>query len=360
MIKLAKDVWTKLVLTHRLTSIVLPAAGREMARWESAARGIPNPELRQQALASLGKKRFHSEGGAIYAVAAPAWAGELVPLVVAYQTISDYLDNLCDRSVSQSENDFRQLHRSMIDALSPGSTWDGGSTYYLRHPNRDDGGYLAALVRECRERVAKLPGLAAAHPQIMPLVELYCDLQVYKHIEQNRREARLVEWFGRHHQRVPGLSCWEFAAATGSTLGVFALLMAATDPAFRPEEAEQIIESYFPWICGLHILLDYLIDQAEDRAGGDLNFVSFYRNPDEVCRRLVLFATEARRRASRLPFPEFHSMVVEGLMGVYFADEKVVEQRLEELARQVMRAVGPGSWIAYWGWRGWKLGPGRT
>lgn len=361
MITFAKDIWTKLVLTRRLTSTVLPAAGREMARWESAAERIPNPELRRQALDSLGQKRFHCEGGAVYAVASPSWADELVPLVVAYQTISDYLDNLCDRSVSRSEEDFRQLHRSMVDALSPDSVWDGdGAAYYCRHPNRDDGGYLASLVRECRRRAARLPGYASAHPSILSLVELYCDLQVYKHIDRTRREERLLEWFELHRERVPGLSCWEFAAAAGSTLAVFALLLAATNPVFGAREVEEIVDSYFPWICGLHILLDYLIDQAEDRAGGDLNFVSYYRDPEELRHRMVLFASEARRRARKLPFPEFHSLVVEGLMGVYFADHKVVEQRLEGLAREIMRSVGPGSWIAYWGWRGWKLRPGRT
>lgn len=45
---------------------------------------------------------------------------DLVPLIVAFQTISDYLDNLCDRSDSLHCDDFRQLHLAMADALSPG------------------------------------------------------------------------------------------------------------------------------------------------------------------------------------------------------------------------------------------------
>lgn len=361
MIKFAKDIWTKLLLTRRLTSEVLPQASRELARWEALAGGIPNPELRRQALASLRKKRFHSEGGCIFAAAAPAWAGELVPLVAAYQTISDYLDNLCDRSVACSETDFRQLHRAMADALSPEPDRKGnGAEYYSFHPNRDDGSYLATLVEECRQRVARLPGYAAAYPEIRPLVELYCDLQVYKHLHPDERENRLLDWFGLHRGRVPGLSCWEFAAASGSTLAVFALLLGAVNPAFNPSEARAVVEAYFPWICGLHILLDYLIDQAEDRAGGDLNFVSYYPSDDEIRRRMIFFASASCQRARSLPFPEFHSMVVEGMLGVYFSDAKVVEQRLGGLARDIMSTVGPGSWIAYWGWRGWKLGPGRT
>jgi len=39
------------------------------------------------------------------------------------------------------------------------------------------------------------------------------------------------------------------------------------------DELTQVKNSYFPWVQGLHILLDYLIDQEEDRINGDLNFV---------------------------------------------------------------------------------------
>ena len=41
-----------------------------------------------------------------------------IKFIVAYQTISDYLDNLCDRSSSLDPQDFAALHESMGDALS--------------------------------------------------------------------------------------------------------------------------------------------------------------------------------------------------------------------------------------------------
>ena len=64
-------------------------------------RSIPNPELRKQALASIEHKTFHCEGGAIMALMANEHYQEAIRFIVAYQTISDYLDNLCDRSTSQ-------------------------------------------------------------------------------------------------------------------------------------------------------------------------------------------------------------------------------------------------------------------
>jgi tetraprenyl-beta-curcumene synthase len=50
--------------------------------------------------------------------------------VVALQTISDYLDNLCDRRGSPTGR-FRQLHLAMTDALDP-----AGETHDYYRPTR--------------------------------------------------------------------------------------------------------------------------------------------------------------------------------------------------------------------------------
>src|SRR5690606_22277894 len=104
----------------------------------------------------------------------------------------------------------------------------------------------------------------AVKPYVLDLVQLYCDLQVHKHIHPSLREQALLDWWQEHRHRCPDLAWQEFAAATGSTLGVFMLFMAASEPGLSEEEAAKIQAGYFPYICALHILLDYLIDQEED------------------------------------------------------------------------------------------------
>src|SRR5699024_9799328 len=79
---------------------IFPAVDRELACWTKRAREIPNEELRKQALASIESKRFHCQGGGVYALLANFHWQKAVRFIVAYQTISDYLDNLCDRSTS--------------------------------------------------------------------------------------------------------------------------------------------------------------------------------------------------------------------------------------------------------------------
>ncbi|MFP3361358.1 DUF2600 family protein, partial [Planococcus sp. SIMBA_143] len=79
---------------------VFPIVHQELNGWKKRAEEIPNQELRNQALASIEHKTFHCEGGAILSLLALDKKPETIRFIVAYQTISDYLDNLCDRSVS--------------------------------------------------------------------------------------------------------------------------------------------------------------------------------------------------------------------------------------------------------------------
>ena len=325
-------------LMYRMYRQVLPEVRRELDRLREMAERIPDPELRRQALASMSSKRFHCEGGAVYAaVGDGGFRRILVPLIVNFQTISDYLDNLCDRSTSMDAGDFRLLHQSMIDAVTPGAE---PKNYYALRREQDDGGYLHALVRRCQACIEQLPAYPQVRDAVRRLVGLYRDLQVYKHIAPRLREGQLKAWWQTH--RILGRELWwnEFAAATGSTLGVFALFAAACDPELDRAVTDRIVSAYFPYICCLHIMLDYLIDQAEDEAGGDLNFCSYYENGGQMTERLLWIAEQARRAAFTLPSSRFHRMVVEGLIALYLSDPKVRDRRVKDTARAMMQG-GP-------------------
>ncbi|MGB4190841.1 MAG: DUF2600 family protein, partial [Syntrophales bacterium] len=53
-------------LTHIAMTRVLPAVHRFLDGWKEKAKKIPDPELRRQALMSLGAKTIHGEGGGSY------------------------------------------------------------------------------------------------------------------------------------------------------------------------------------------------------------------------------------------------------------------------------------------------------
>ncbi len=306
---------------------MLPISSRELAGWHERAEAIPDPELRRQALASLRLKRFHADGGAVYATGAPPGPDRdrLVRLIVAFQTISDYLDNLCDRAGSLDPEEFRRLHGAMTDAVGP--------TAQGPYDGREDGGYLEALVATCRREIARLPGYPQVAPHVAELVGLYCDLQVHKHVRHEERAPRLREW-------APGgeLDWWEFSAATGSTLGIFALFMAALDPDLPPEAAGAVHEAYFPWVGALHILLDYLIDLEEDREGGDLNFVAQYPSPERAYARIEWLLGRSLEAVPTLPAARFHRLVVQGVVAMYLSDPKA--QRHRRFAAELSARAG--------------------
>lgn len=324
-------------LMHRVYRYVLPGVREELNRWRDAADRMPDPELRRQAIDSMTHKRFHCEGGAVYAAADLTSRHVLIPLIVAFQTISDYLDNLCDRSTSLDPEDFRLLHQSMLDAANPDAPL---ADYYAYRAEREDGGYLHSLVGTCQRCISMLPSYGHVKDDVLELVGLYGDLQVYKHIRRDLREHELLAWWERHRHRFAHLRWNEFAAATGSTLGVFYLFLAAADARLTPDRAATIRQSYFPHVCGLHILLDYLIDQDEDRLGGDLNFCHYYDNPETTVRQISAIAERARQDIVRLDHAKFHRMIIEGLLALYLSDPKVRKQRQ---VREISRALMKGS-----------------
>ncbi len=332
-------------LMYRVYKYILPEVRSQLARWREAAEQIPDRELQKQAVASMTSKQFHCEGGAVYAAMNLRQRHVLIPLIVAFQTISDYLDNLCDRSTSLDPRDFRQLHQSMLDAVNPSATL---RDYYSFHPEREDGGYLDQLVRTCQTCLCMLPAYETVQRHVIKLVSLYCDLQVYKHIRPDLREPSLLEWWEPYRGEYGDLQWNEFAAACGSTLGVFMLFLAATDKNTNEESAKRIFDSYFPYVCSLHILLDYLIDQEEDLQGGDLNFCSYYEHSEMMVERFEYVVRQARQEIRRLRHARFHRMIIEGLIGLYLSDPKVKHQRqVGYVTRRLMRR-SPLTRLFFW------------
>ena len=331
-------------MMRRVYRYVLPEVKGQLAQWREQAERMPDPELRKQALASMRDKEFHCIGGSIYAAAHVNARHVLIPLVVALQTISDYLDNLCDRSTSLDPQDFRMLHQAMLDAVDPASPVND---YYAFRQEKQDGGYLEKLVRTCQSCILMLPSYALVEAQVRELVSYYCDLQVYKHIRRDLREGELLNWWELHRERYPSLRWNEFAAATGSTLGMFMLFLAASDPSLEQAEVTAIREAYFPYICGLHILLDYLIDQEEDRQGGDLNFCNYY-SQGEALDRMSMIVDSARTKADGLAAPKFNRLVIEGLIALYLSDPKVKTQAdVVKIKRRLMRN-SPMTRLFFW------------
>lgn len=300
-------------------------AGRELSAWRQRASCIPDPEIRRQALGSIDHKAFHSAGASTFAAAVSI--SRLQPMVrftVAYQTLSDYLDNLSDRYRPTSASWRRRVHQAMVHALRPHaqdvSLGDFG-----------DGGYARGLVSACQESLARMRVRDDVLRDARRLAWHYAGMQTRKHAAAGTRRALMRRWAGRLGS---GLPWWEWGAAAGSTLGIFALVALGNRRGNQPAP-RATVEAYFPWIGAYHILLDYAIDRAEDARVQELNFAACYPTEAALCARLLGVAARSRMLAAGLWDPIFHRMIVAGLGAVYLTDPKA--KRLAGLLAQLQR-----------------------
>ncbi|HEY0615010.1 MAG TPA: DUF2600 family protein [Candidatus Elarobacter sp.] len=324
--------------TARFLTTVVPRAGRELAAIRARAERIPDPALREQALASIDGKAYHVQGGCILAT---FMRGEqmrrYVAIVAALETIYDYLDNLCDRLPGVTREAYATLHESLLDALDDRRA---PSDYYRDGPPGDDGGYLRSLVDAAREGLRALPNYAAVRDDLAGVARFYADLQVHKHGPAGERERACGAWYARNRERFPGLAWWEFAAACGSSLPVFALIELASRERLERGEIEATVAAYFPGVSAIHILLDYFIDQAEDREHGELNFVACYASPAEAVAKLRALVTATLERVRTLAGAARHRFLVEAMCVFYLTHPKVFEQRLERESAALLGALG--------------------
>ncbi len=311
---------------------VRPAVRHALQPVVARAELISDPAVRHLAEEALTTKRFHCEGAAVLASGEPG----LTRLIVLYQTLCDYLDTVTDRGPRLNSEAITALHGTLLLALDQETR---GADRHVFGLVTDDG-YLDWLVSACRAEARALPGLLTVGRPVRWLVERYGELQSLKHSpERARRAERLEAWADRHNQGRWPVAWWELAAAAGSTLGLFALLREAASRRPDPAQIQVLSACYFPWIGGLHILLDYLVDQEEDLAGHDFNFVRCYRDDQATVAGLGRLFTSAAAALDRLPDPGDHRWILSGLPTFYLADHKA--GRLPRpLFRQVVRLAG--------------------
>lgn len=333
------------MLIYQFITQVFPLVKQELERWKEKARQAPDARLSQQALDSIRLKAFHCQGGSIYALYPGINRLSTIRFIVAYQTMSDYLDNLVDSLEVEDEKAFRQLHLAMQEALNPEAD---PSDYYLYYPYREDGGYLESLVKTCQESIRKLPSYTIVQEEAVKFAELYSHLQTYKHLAIGIRESKMLEWIKPYISVDSEITAWEFSAATGSTLGIFCLYSAAFDPELTIKQAKKIGQTYFPWICGLHILLDYFIDLREDHETNQLNFVAYYDNTKVIYERLNLFVQKSLDQAKLLQYPKFHQVVVKGLLAMYLSDEKSMNEDIQAIVKKLLKNSSLGVYLLYW------------
>lgn len=327
---------------------VFPRVGHELSHWRERADEIPDPVLRRLALDAQ-RKRGNVEGATAFAAFAPhAQRAALVRAVVAFQSAYDYLDVLAEQPRADPIDGARELHRSLLVALDPAGLSETGSLdaapdYYARYPQREDNGYLAELVHTCRTALATLPSYAAVAAAALRGAERVVAFQSLNLSQAQGEQDALERW--AHAATPPGteLRWWETAAAAGSPLCVYALMAAAAAPAVDAGEVEAIENAYFPWIGGLHSLLDHLVDRPHDAAVGQRNLIDHYASTEQAAVRVQALAQRAARSAQALPRGRRQTILLAGMAGYYLSSPDTSAPDARPIARNVTATIG---WLA--------------
>jgi cytochrome P450 len=312
----------------------LPAVSRELHRWRVRAEAIPDRTLREDALASITQKRDHAEGAALFSVLPSARDRGLLALLVAYQTIWDFLDNLGERDTGEANA--RQLHLALSEALDPGAPI---SDYYRHHPWKDDGGYLHELVESCRAGCAALPSYARVRPYVLAGVA-QCSVQSVNHdLDPRRRDAALRAWAERESAAGQGVAWFEFtAAASGFTPHV--LLALAAESSCDERDIANTLSVYFPRVALAITMLDSYVDQREDVANGDHSYIAHYGDGEQAIRRLCEIVDRIARETRTLPKGNRHVTLIACMVAMYLSRDSAHAPEMRSGTRALAHAGG--------------------
>jgi tetraprenyl-beta-curcumene synthase len=302
-------------MNARYWSTVHPCVRRQLRRWQSRARLIPDPALRALAMSKLEGERFNVETAATLATLAPRrHRARATEAIVALQVAYDYLDGLSEQPAPDPLGNSRRLFAAFGDALSlaPIAPVD----YYRSHPHREDGGYLQALVATCQSAFCALPRAGAVAPVAREAALRCGEGQSRTHAVESLGADQLEDW-ATAQARGSELSWWEYTAgATASILAIHALVAAAADARTTAAQAQDLDRAYL-YICTLSTLLDSLIDHSRDVEEGSHSFISYYPSETARAEGVAAVAARAAAGAAELPGGPHHRMTAAGV-GAYY------------------------------------------
>lgn len=314
----------------------LHAVTRELHAWRRRAAAIPDERLRADALHALGRKRGHADGAALFATLPCRRDAGLLRLLVAFEALVDFLDDVSERHPVHANG--LRLHGALRDALDadrPLGDW------YGEHPWRDDGGYLAALVAACRDGCRALPSYEPLRPLLARESRRLLVLGINHDADAAARDAALRAWAEEEHPHAHGLAWFELAAASSATLHVLALIALASADGADAQQAARLRDAYWPWVALATTMVDGYVDQADDRARGQHNYLAHYAAPAAAAERLAETIARALAAVRTLPDGERHAVIVAGMVAMYLSKAGARSPALRATTAELVAAGGP-------------------
>ncbi len=335
---LTRRQWSALLAaTARELGWGLRRVSRELDVWRARAEAIPDDALRRDALDALDHKRGHADGAAMFATLPRRRDPVLLRTVVRYELLQDYLDSVTEPGSALGPEQGEQLYLALGDALDPERPL---ADHYAHHPGRDDGGYLVALVEGCRAGCRALPGYEAVRPLLVREAQRASVLVVNHGSDGAARDAALTRWADEQLPEHDDLAWYERTAAASGWITTHALLAAAASERVTAAEAEATYDAYFPWLALALTLVDSYVDQEEDAAAGNHNYLSHFASGDAAATRLRESITRAARDVPALPHGERHAVLLGCMIALYLSKDSARTPELRATTASIAAAGG--------------------
>ncbi|HEX5853215.1 MAG TPA: DUF2600 family protein [Solirubrobacteraceae bacterium] len=315
----------------------LRAASREIQRWRDRALMIPDRPIRDDALCALTNKRTHLHGAALFWTLPRRRNLDLLRLLIAYELIWDFLDNVNERSAVIGTENGRQLHLAIAEAIDPRTEI---SDYYRNHPADTDGGFLLALVETCRHCCASLPSYQCVREVVVGEAHRAQVLALNHHPDPAGRETALKRWAADEYPGELRVSWWELSGAASAPLAIHALLALATEPQCSESDIAYTYAAYSPWLTATTTMLDSYVDQIEDAENGDHSYISHYQDHEGAVHGIRSLVSQSVLEARALRDGHRHAVVAAAMIAMYLSKDTASTPQLRVGTSSFIRAGG--------------------
>jgi tetraprenyl-beta-curcumene synthase len=312
------------------------AVSEEMRHWRSLAMRIPDATIRGDALYAIAHKRTHADGAALFWTLPVHRNLHLLRLLVAYELIWDFLDNLSERAVLAGRLDGRRLHQAIPDAIDTEAPL---ADYYADIPFADDGGYMHSLVQACRDCCHNLPSYPLVRAAALEEANRAQVLALNHHPDPAARELLLKNWVAREFSEDHQAHWCELSGAASAPLTIHALLALAAEASCTEEEIGQVRAAYCPWVSATTTMLDSYVDQVEDLAHRDHSYISHYPSHCRVL-SIRLLVARASHAASSLPDGHKHAVIASSMIAMYLSKDSAHSAELRAITESYIHAGG--------------------
>jgi tetraprenyl-beta-curcumene synthase len=308
---------------------------REVGRWHARALAIEDGAARRDALVAERAKRPLTNGAAFFGTLAPRRDPGLLRLLVAFQTLANYLDVVSERDARERGARPAAWMALMSCAVDRERPWPPAA----RVPSPADHGFVDALVTTCRDGCARLPRYAEAREALARETRRSGALDLEHEPEPGRR-AELLRAFSRlEYGGRQELAWWELTAGASSLLTAIAVLALAADEATTTDDLRGAADAY-RWVATCSALLDNLVDGRDDVVNNTNNYLALYPSGAEAADRLAELIDRSFLEVSRLRGQDRHRLIVAMMTAMFLSSANLREPSLRAPARMLVGSGG--------------------